>query len=134
MRLSALERSEIPAFISRTLNYVTSEEVDALFCDNLYAQSCGNPMYLCELLQNITQQKLLGFLTNGKVGLLENSNGKHSVLDRHTSLNGLLLKRLDRLGTGVRKTLQLGAMFGSEFKFSDLRLVMECHSFGARKI
>lgn len=107
--LDDLSRADSDAFTEAILN----GKADPHLCDFLYSQANGNPFY--------TEQLSLFLRESGKVTLRDGSfRLDTSALGVPTGIQSLLVARLDRLDSGLRRLVQTASVIGREFALNIL--------------
>jgi len=119
-------------WIELDLNYLSPEAVRALaearlqgaiheeFYKMLIRTTNSNPFYLWQLLEYFSERNLL-VQSNG-VWNIKDSNIRLS-----TSINAILMARIDRLSNLVKETVKAAAVIGREFEVPILNEVMRTH-------
>jgi len=118
IELQPFTESDVLMILSATLGCdpgCIKEEV----CKHLFKNSGGIPYYVRELIQVMNQDDLLERGNDGLIGW-RSSQSEYNQITLHTDMNELLLHRLDRFQFDGRTLLQLGAIIGFEFSFSEL--------------
>lgn len=92
-------------------------KIDKEFSELLVRTTNGNPFYAEQILEYFTESNLL-----------EKENGKWHIQDKSikvsSSINSILMARIDRLSTLVKETVKAAAVIGREFELPVLTEVM----------
>ena len=92
-------------------------EIDNEFYDLLVRSTNGNPFYAEQILEYFSESDLL-----------ENENGTWHIRDKSikvsSSINSVLMARIDRLSSLVKETVKAAAVIGREFELPVLTEVM----------
>ena len=128
---SVLEKQNIPVTII-DLNFLKKDKlknfaehrlegpIDEELLELLIRMTNGNPFYLEQILEYFTESKLL-----------EMQNDAWHIKDKSikvsSSINSVLMARIDRLSTLVKETVKTAAVIGSEFELPVLNEVLKDH-------
>ncbi len=120
VRLAPLADSAIEAQLSAFFGHAAAYPVERHLHERIVRQAGGNPLYLEAVVSTLISDGVLR----------RDANGWHCapVTDAvvvPSSIEGLLLSRLDRLPALARRTLQSAAILGSEFESALLPAVDE---------
>ncbi len=111
--LKFLQPDALKAFVINRLK----GEIDKEFSDLLIRSTNGNPFYAEQILEYFSES-----------GLLELENGVWHIRDKSikvsSSINSVLMARIDRLSALVKETVKAAAVIGREFELPVLTEVM----------
>mmetsp|Transcript_39310 Transcript_39310/g.45880 ORF Transcript_39310/g.45880 Transcript_39310/m.45880 type:complete len:1642 (-) Transcript_39310:798-5723(-) len=133
--LSSLEPSDMANLISRSLKR-NVEDISPHVVSKIYEQCGGMPYFALELLEETKRNQMVTTIphphkhsshTEGLVVWATDARGKPVTFHKSavSSLNGLLLRRVDAMGPDARTVLQLCAVLGLEFYLWDLLILYE---------
>ena len=112
--LNILQEEDLKEFAQVKLNGEIEEELNEL----LYRATSGNPFYAEQILEYFTESNLL-----------ENNGDKWNIKDHSikmtSSINSVLMARIDRLSNLVKETVKAAAVIGREFEVPVLTEVMK---------
>ena len=113
--LKGLDSQEVEEF---TLAFLRAKRVPSEFLGLVAARSAGNPLFLLEVLQHVSDA---GAISRDKEGRIVWDGSKTDSLPG--SVEGLLLARMDRLPLETRNTLKVASCLGPSFDLDLLRAV-----------
>lgn len=112
--LNILQEEPLKAFAKAKLEGDVHQEL----CDLLFRTTNGNPFYAEQILEYFSESNLL-----------ENNNGVWNIKDHSikltSSINSILMARIDRLSSLVKETVKAAAVIGREFELPVLTEVMK---------
>jgi predicted ATPase/class 3 adenylate cyclase len=111
--LNILQEDALKKFAKARLNGDVEEELNEL----LFRTTSGNPFYAEQILEYFSESNLL-----------QKNNGKWNIKDHSikmtSSINSILMARIDRLSSLVKETVKAAAVIGREFEVPVLNEVM----------
>ncbi|MEO1513987.1 MAG: tetratricopeptide repeat protein [Bacteroidota bacterium] len=120
--LNILSKEKLEDFAEEKLKGRINHE----FSELLGRITNGNPFYLEQVLEYLRESKLL-----------DNREGEWHIRDKNiklsSSINALLMARIDRLSTLVKETVKTAAVIGREFEVPVLNEVMKEHEEMVRR-
>ncbi len=112
--LNILQEDALKEFAKAWLEGDVADE----FSELLYRTTSGNPFYAEQILEYFSESNLL-----------QNTNGKWNIKDHSikmtSSINSILMARIDRLSSLVKETVKAAAVIGREFEVPVLTEVMK---------
>ena len=120
LKLPPLARGAIEALLAALFGTAAEYPVERELHQRIVSQAGGNPLYLEEVVRSLIANGVLARDASG----WSCAAGTDTV-DVPSSIEGLLLSRLDHLPAQDRRTLQSAAILGSEFEPSILAAVDE---------
>ncbi len=112
--LNILNEEALKEFAKAKLKGDIAEELSEL----LFRTTSGNPFYAEQILEYFSESNLL-----------RNNNGKWNIKDHSikmtSSINSILMARIDRLSSLVKETVKAAAVIGREFEVPVLSEVMK---------
>ena len=120
VRLSPLADAAIEALLLALFGGAGAYPIDAQLHQRIVGLAGGNPLFLEEVVRSLFSQGIL-VREADRWRCLPGS----AEVEVPSSLEGLLLSRVDRLPAPARRTLQSAAILGSEFEFALLSAVDE---------
>ena len=112
--INILLEETLKEFAQAKLNGEVEDELNEL----LYRTTSGNPFYAEQILEFFAESNLL-----------QNNNGKWNIKDHSikmtSSINSILMARIDRLSNLVKETVKAAAVIGREFEVPVLTEVMK---------
>jgi adenylate cyclase len=119
IRLAPLSVEETRALVGGLFGPVTGSAFSQLQ-DFVVARAGGNPLFVEEIVRGLLGRGLLVREAEGWV-----CTAACDTVDVPATLQGLLLSRIDRLASDVRRMLQEAAVLGAVFEEQDLRAIAE---------
>jgi len=120
LRLAPLADDAIEAQLAAFFGAAAAYPIERALHERIVRQAGGNPFYLEEMVRGLISN---GVLTRGGSGW--RCVPAIEAVDVPSSIEGLLLSRVDRLPAAARRTLQSAAVLGSEFETALLPAVDE---------
>jgi len=114
--LNILQEDALREFAKVWLKGEVDEELNEL----LFRATSGNPFYAEQILEYFSESNLLN-KANGKWNIKDNS------IVMTSSINSILLARIDRLSSLVKETVKAAAVIGREFEVPVLNEVMKAN-------
>ncbi len=118
VRLAPLTDGAIEAQLAALFGGVAAYPIDRELHERIVRQAGGNPLYLEEVVRGLISD---GVLTHD--GATWRCAPTTGTVEVPSSIEGLLLSRVDRLPASARRTLQSAAILGPEFDFALLPAV-----------
>ena len=112
--LNILQEDTLKEFAQAKLHGDIEDELNEL----LYRTTSGNPFYAEQILEYFSESNLLD-KTNGKWNIKDQS------IKMTSSINSILMARIDRLSNLVKETVKAAAVIGREFEVPVLTEVMK---------
>jgi len=119
MILKGLKESDIRAMVALKLS-VKSEDVCPEFFKDLHARSGGMPHFAAQMLESIHRNTLYEKLDDGKIGWRMNMETGEMPDFNYSTVEELIVHRIDSLNANARQTLNLCAVLGAQFELSEL--------------
>lgn len=111
LRLAPLPDAAIEAQLAAWFGVAGRSPVDALLQQRIVRQAGGNPLYLEEVVRSLLDRGVLARDARGGWSCLPSA----AAGDVPSSIEGLLLSRVDRLPARARRALHSAAILGTEF-------------------
>jgi len=121
LRLEPLADSAIESLLVAFFGAGTASPFERALQERIVRQAGGNPLYLEEVIRGLISN---GVLTRGADGRWH-CDAAAGNIEVPSSIEGLLLSRMDRLPVAARRTLQSAAILGPLFDSALLRAVDE---------
>ena len=106
--LAELAEPGISALLTQVLGHTVTEEATTF----LMEKTGGNPFFVQQLALDLQERELLVLNSKNNTYELQQVNAG----EMPTTLNTVLISRLDRLGTAVKEVVQTAAVLGREFE------------------
>ena len=120
LRLPPMANAAIEALLAAFFGAAAEYPIERRLHERIVRQAGGNPLYLEEVVRELISNGVLTCNADGWSCLPATA-----TVDVPSSIEGLLLSRVDHLPAGARRTLQSAAILGSEFEPSLLVAVDE---------
>jgi len=117
VHLVALSPDDTAALVGAMLGL---DEPPPALCQRIYRETEGNPFFVSEVLEALVEEGILRRRDGAWVIEVDDVTVSYAALTIPVGIQGVVERRLARLGDGERETLRAAAVMGASFTFDTL--------------
>uniref|UniRef100_A0A7S4RWS7 Guanylate cyclase domain-containing protein n=1 Tax=Ditylum brightwellii TaxID=49249 RepID=A0A7S4RWS7_9STRA len=124
IELTPFTKNDVRALFAASIG-CDGQQIDNELCDYIYEQTGGMPYFAQEMIRGVIQDDMIRWQDDGIVRWRSGLDSSPQQALR-SSMNDLILHRLDHFNSEARLLLQVCAVLGHEFTLSEL-ITVDCH-------